>query len=100
MTQLQQIIAKAQTEINNATQLQSLDDVRVLYLGKKGELTELLKGIGKLDPKQRPEAGAAINVAKQEIHAFIEARKETLSCPRRECEGRSRGRSWCCRFRS
>jgi len=52
--------------------------VRVAYLGKKGELTSLLKGLGKLDATERPEAGALINEAKEALQADLEARKSTL----------------------
>ena len=47
-----------------AEDLRGLDEVRVNYLGKKGGLTELLKGLGKLEPQERPKAGAKINEAK------------------------------------
>ena len=56
----------------------SLDDVRVQYLGKKGELTSLLKGLGKLSPEERPAAGAEINKAKEALQASIAERKTAL----------------------
>ena len=58
------ILSEAETAIREAADEQSLDEVRVRFLGKKGELTALLKGLGALDPEERPKAGAAINVAK------------------------------------
>ncbi|MGH1463071.1 MAG: phenylalanine--tRNA ligase subunit alpha [Neptuniibacter sp.] len=61
-----------------ATSTQELDDVRVQYLGKKGELTALLKGLGKLSPEERPQAGAKINEAKQALQVKINERKDTL----------------------
>ena len=58
--------------------LKALDDSRVQYLGKKGELTELLKGLGKLSKEERPKMGEAINEAKVQIQKLIESRKEEL----------------------
>jgi phenylalanyl-tRNA synthetase alpha chain len=55
-----------------------LDGVRVKYLGKKGELTGLLKGLGKLSPEARPAAGAEINSAKEALQEAISARKADL----------------------
>jgi phenylalanyl-tRNA synthetase alpha chain len=49
--------------------------VRVEYLGKKGKLTGLLKGLGKLSAQDRPAAGAAINAAKQQLQQLINERK-------------------------
>ena len=61
-----------------AEDLRSLDEVRVNYLGKKGGLTELLKGLGKLEPEERPRAGAKINEAKTALQETISARKRAL----------------------
>ena len=61
-----------------AEDLRSLDEVRVNYLGKKGGLTELLKGLGKLEPEDRPKAGAKINEAKSALQEKISERKTAL----------------------
>lgn len=53
----------------------ALDLVRVEYLGKKGKITDLLKGLGKLSADERPAAGALINKAKDEVQSEINARK-------------------------
>ncbi|RUO77671.1 phenylalanine--tRNA ligase subunit alpha [Idiomarina seosinensis] len=76
--QLQEIVEQAEAAIANADSPQALDEVRVEYMGKKGKLTELLKGLGKLDPSERREAGQKINEAKQQVQASINARKELL----------------------
>ena len=73
-TVLQQGIEAA----NAAEDLRSLDDVQVNYLGKKGGLTELLKSLGKLDPAERPQAGAKINEAKVALQQQIAERKSAL----------------------
>jgi phenylalanyl-tRNA synthetase alpha chain len=74
----QDILEKAQHAVDDAQDLRSLDDVRVAYLGKKGELTSLLKGLGQLEPEQRPEAGAKINEAKVALQQTIEDRRTAL----------------------
>ena len=72
------ILTNAKKAIVNANDLKDLDDARVHYLGKKGELTALLKGLGKLSKEERPKMGEAINQAKVEVQALIESRKEAL----------------------
>jgi phenylalanyl-tRNA synthetase alpha chain len=56
-----------------------LEAVRVRLLGKKGALTEQLKGLGKLPAQARPEAGARINAAKQALETAIEARRAAIA---------------------
>ena len=73
------IVAEARGELGNASTMQELDEVRVKYLGKQGSLTEQLKGLGKLPKEERPEAGRLINVAKTEVQAAIDERKEALA---------------------
>ncbi len=75
---ISKIITKAQKVVAKANDLKDLDDARVLYLGKKGELTALLKGLGKLSKEHRPVMGEAINEAKVEIQKLIEIRKSEL----------------------
>ena len=72
------IITKAQKAIAKANDLKDLDDARVLYLGKKGELTALLKGVSKLPKEDRPVMGDTINQVKVEIQKLIETRKDEL----------------------
>ena len=66
---------KALKEVSEAVDANALDKVRVGYLGKKGDLTLLLKGLGKMDPSERPKAGEVINQAKTQIQHAIEERK-------------------------
>jgi len=56
--QIAKIKENAKSEIENAKDLQTLNDVRVKYLGKKGELTAVLRGMGGLSPEERPVIGA------------------------------------------
>ncbi|MEK9808121.1 MAG: phenylalanine--tRNA ligase subunit alpha, partial [Halieaceae bacterium] len=55
-----------------------LEQLRVDYLGKKGQLTGLLKNLGTLSPEDRPKAGALINEVKQELTSLLNARKDDL----------------------
>lgn len=64
--------------VDEAQDLAALDHVRVEYLGKKGQLTALLKGLGKLSAEERPAAGAKINEAKQQVQERINTAKEAL----------------------
>lgn len=64
--------------VDEAQDLAALDHVRVEYLGKKGQLTALLKGLGKLSAEDRPAAGAKINEAKQQVQERINTAKEAL----------------------
>ena len=75
---LQALTAKAQSEIEAADNLDALDQIRVGYLGKKGELTSLLKTLGTLPAEERKSAGQDINRAKQDVQQALEARKESL----------------------
>jgi phenylalanyl-tRNA synthetase alpha chain len=56
----------------------TLEQLRVDYLGKKGKITALLKGLGKLSAEERPAAGAQINVVKQALQLAIGERKSIL----------------------
>ena len=56
----------------------ALDDVRVRYLGKRGEVTALLKSLGGMDAAERPAAGARINAAKRMLLAAIAKRRQAL----------------------
>ena len=69
---------RALEEIHNAPTLEALQELRVKYLGKKGEVTGRLKSLGSLPPEERKEAGREINVFKRALEEAVEARKEAL----------------------
>ena len=75
---LDAIISEAEEQINAAADANILDTVRVDFMGKKGRMTELLKGLGKLSNEERPVAGQKINQAKQKIQQLIHARAQLL----------------------
>lgn len=64
--------------IETATDLMGLDQVRVRYLGKTGDLTVLLKQLGTLPAAERPAAGQEINQAKVAVQSAIDARRTVL----------------------
>jgi phenylalanyl-tRNA synthetase alpha chain len=70
---------QALSEINSASDLKQLDQIRVNYLGKKGRLTEQLKLLGELPIEERPKAGQIINDIKIEIQEALESRKKALA---------------------
>lgn len=67
-----------QQQIAECQSLKQLDDLRIHLLGKSGIITSLLKGLGALAPEQRREQGAQINLLKETIHSFFEAKKAEL----------------------
>ncbi len=78
MHRLPEIENEGLSAITDAENPAQLEQIRVEYMGKKGRLTELLKGLGKLEPTERPKAGAAINVVKQDIQKAIQDRSMEL----------------------
>ena len=64
--------------VETATDVQVLEQVRVSALGKKGQITALMKGLGQMEPDERKAAGQQLNVLKQEIADLIDARKFEL----------------------
>jgi phenylalanyl-tRNA synthetase alpha chain len=78
MADTESLLDEALQAIEEAADERSLDDLRVQYLGKKGSFTDLLKGLGKLAPEERPAAGESINLAKKQLQTAIETRKQTL----------------------
>jgi phenylalanyl-tRNA synthetase alpha chain len=75
---LSTLVEQALADIGASANVAALDEVRVRLLGKKGLLTEQLKGLGKLSAEERPAAGQRINDAKTSIHAALEMRRLRL----------------------
>ena len=78
MSELADIITAAEQAVATANDIAALDTVRVQYLGKKSQMTGLLKSLGKLPAEERPAAGAEINRAKNTIEQVIAQRKDGL----------------------
>jgi len=86
MQELDQLLSRALAEVSGAPDLAALDEARVQFLGKKGELTDQLKQLGSLPAEQRPSAGQAINQAKQTLQTAINERRDTLESARLDAE--------------
>ena len=69
---------EALSALENASDLQTLDQARVCYLGVNGQFTALLKQMGSLPKEDRPKAGVQINQAKKKLEALLARRKEQL----------------------
>ncbi len=65
-------------EVGSAASMETLESLRITWLGKSGVLTEQLKLLGKLDPEQRKRQGEQVNRAKDALLSAIAARKQTL----------------------
>lgn len=75
-TQLTDLKANALNAIAQSNDLETLEQLRVQYLGKKGQLSQVLRGMGKLSPEERPQIGALANEVKEAIQSAIEETKE------------------------
>ena len=78
MQSLEDIKAEAAAAIDAAADIASLEELRVSYLGNKGALTGLLKGLGQLSAEERPKAGAEINAVKQVLNEQLNSRRDAL----------------------
>ncbi len=76
--QIDELLAQANSQVEGAADLASLDAVRVEYLGKKGKLTALLKGLSALPVEEKKSAGQRINEAKRELQGTLETRLKSL----------------------
>ena len=75
---LLEIQKKALEQIENAKELNALNDVRVSILGKKGEMTTILKGMKDVSPEDRPKVGQMVNDTREIIEAKLQEAKEAL----------------------
>ncbi len=73
-----EIHAMMSEELDKLDGMQALDSLRVRVLGKKGELTQLLRGMGQLAPEERPAAGQMINEARERLTAMLEEKQARL----------------------
>ena len=73
-----EIKSTALSEIEEAKNLTELENIRIKYLGKKGELTSILKMMGTLSPEERPKMGTIVNEAKNEITSKLEIKEQAF----------------------
>ena len=69
---LQELAENARKRIEESEGLDKLNDVRVAYLGKKGELTAILKGMKDVAPEERPKVGQLVNETRAKIEELLE----------------------------
>ena len=75
---LQELAENARKRIEESEGLDKLNDVRVAYLGKKGELTAILKGMKDVAPEERPKVGQLVNETRAKIEELLEASKKDI----------------------
>ena len=81
---LQKILDRALEQIDNSGELDKLNDIRVSFLGKKGELTGVLKSMKEVAPEERPKVGQLVNEARERIEAKLEEKKSAFEKRARE----------------
>lgn len=81
---LKSLKESALEQINAAQHLEALNDVRVAFLGKKGELTSVLKSMKDVAPEDRPKVGQLVNEAREEIEKILEEKKVAFEKKLRE----------------
>ena len=78
MNNLDQIVSDAQSAFAAISDPDALEQLKARFLGKSGQITELLKGLGKLPPDEKKKAGAAINRAKEAVELALNSRREAI----------------------
>ena len=73
---LSQILEDAKKQLNEVSSMQDAEDIRIKVLGKKGQLTEILRSMGGLAPEERKELGMAANKVRADIESLLD---ETFS---------------------
>ncbi len=76
---LQNITESTLAKIEAAADVNELNDIKVAILGKKGELTQVLKSMKDVAPEDRPKVGQMVNDARQEIEASLEAKTTAIT---------------------
>ena len=84
--QIEQIKVNALKEIEQAKDLKELNEVNVKYLGKKGELTAVLRGMGALSAEERPVIGSLVNVVRDEIQSELNNKEEKFKAEEMEAK--------------
>jgi phenylalanyl-tRNA synthetase alpha chain len=77
-TQLEELNTATVKAIADTQSLEELEQLRVKYLGKKGELSQILRAMGKLSPEERPAVGSQANIVKEAIQSSLDERKQQL----------------------
>lgn len=83
---LKDILAQAKEKLESAQSVQEAEALRVEFLGKKGQLTDILKSMKDLAPEERKEMGRAANETKAQIEALLSGKMDALKKLQREAE--------------
>ncbi len=79
MNSLEDLVVSAQADFSAAPDAAALENAKAKYLGKTGQITEQMKGLGKLDPDARKVQGALINAAKEKIEQALTAKRDAIA---------------------
>src|SRR5512136_1321230 len=71
--ELEVILEQALADLSGVSGEEALQDIRVKYLGKKGALTAVMKGMGALPPEERPAIGQVVNAVRRQLEEQIES---------------------------
>ncbi len=82
--QIEAIAREAMEKLENVQDMKSLEEIRVLFLGKKGKLTGILKGMGALSAEERPVIGQLVNEVRKQLEDSITTNKNRLLQKERE----------------
>lgn len=86
--QLNKILEEAKAQLSKAENQAQTDEVRVRFLGKKGELTQILRGMGKLSPEERKETGQMANNVRSQIEELLEEKFKAVKNAAKEAQFR------------
>ena len=78
MENLDALVSQALEAVQQAADINALEQLRVQYLGKKGELTQVMKTLGNIPAEERPKVGAMVNTAKERVQSVLNARKAEM----------------------
>ena len=81
---LNEILERAKAEVAQAKVLNEINDCRIKYLGKKGEITAIMKSMGKLTPEEKKELGKAANTVRAEVETLINKKMEAIKKAEKE----------------
>ncbi|MDD6190040.1 MAG: phenylalanine--tRNA ligase subunit alpha [Firmicutes bacterium] len=84
--QLNTILEKAKAGLEKVTSREEAEKIRIEVLGKKGELTQILRGMGKLSPEERKETGQIANKVRSEIEGLLNEKFEQLKAAAKEAQ--------------
>lgn len=86
MSNLDDLLNEAIGLFNSIDDAVELEQAKARYLGRQGKVTELLRGLGKLSPEERPVMGARINQAKEELETALHSRREAIQKKKLEAQ--------------